>query len=149
MTAKPLHIVNRKASFEYHIQQKFIAGLMLTGTEVKSVREGNATIGEAYCVFRGEELFVVRMNIGKWKQGSYYNHDPLRARKLLLKKSELRKLRAKADEKGYAIIPLRVFLSDTGYVKIEIAIGQGKKEFDKRESIKEREVERSLRREEG
>ncbi len=143
---KDIHIINKKAGFEYLLTQKFIAGLQLTGTEVKSIRNNNAGIGESFCFFKGEELFIKGMNIGTWKQGSYNNHDPFRVRKLLLKKKELHKLRVKASEKGFALIPTKLFESERGFLKLEIAIGQGKKSFDKRETIKERDVERNLRR---
>ncbi|OYU96519.1 MAG: SsrA-binding protein [Bacteroidetes bacterium B1(2017)] len=147
-TKKEIHIVNKKAGFEFILTQKFVAGLQLTGTEVKSVRLGNAGIGEAFCFFKGDELFIKGMNIGTFKQGSHFNHEPFRLRKLLLKKRELEKLKVKAAEKGFAIVPVKVFESERGFIKIEISIGQGKKAFDKRETIKEREVQRSMRREE-
>lgn len=143
---KEINIVNKKAGFEYIITQKFVAGIQLSGTEVKSVRLGNASISEAYCFFKDEELFIKGMNIGTFKQGSHFNHEPFRVRKLLLKKRELHKLKVKGDEKGFTIVPLRLFESERGFIKLEIAIGQGKKAFDKRESIKERDVKRSLSR---
>jgi SsrA-binding protein len=150
--SKQVNIVNRRASYEYHILQKYTAGIQLLGSEIKSVREGNVNLGDAFCFFKAhkkdgtEELFVRNMNIGTFKQASYYNHDTLRIRKLLLKKGELRKLKSKAAEKGLTIIPVRMFISDTGYAKIEIAVGQGKKSFDKRETIKTRDVEREMQR---
>lgn len=143
---KAINIINKKAGFDFYLTQKFTAGLQLTGTEVKSVRNNNASIGEAFCFFKGDELFIKSMNIGTWKQGSYNNHDPFRVRKLLLKKKELFKLRVKAAEKGFALIPVKLFESERGFLKLEIAIGQGKKSFDKRETIKERDVERNMRR---
>lgn len=143
---KEISILNKKAGFEYILLQKFTAGMQLTGTEVKSVRLGNANINDAFCFFKGEELFIRNMNIGTFKQGSIYNHEPLRVRKLLLKKKELVKIKNKSSEKGVTIIPIKIFESERGFLKIEIALGQGKKSFDKRESIKERDVERSLRR---
>ncbi len=145
---KGIHIINKKASFEFILTQKVTAGIQLSGTEVKSIRLGNAGIGEAFCFFKGEELFVKGMNIGTFKQGSHFNHEPFRLRKLLLKKRELDKLKVKAAEKGFAIVPVQLFESERGFIKLEIAVGQGKKAFDKRETIKEREVARSLRREE-
>ena len=141
-----VEILNKKAGFEYHILQKYIAGMQLTGTEVKSIRLGNASLNEAYCFFKDDELFVRGCNIGQYKQGSYNNHETLRVRKLLLKKSELLKLKNKISEKGNAIIPLKIFESERGYLKMEIALAQGKKAFDKREAIKTRDVERNLRR---
>jgi SsrA-binding protein len=143
---KEISILNKKAGFEYILLQKFTAGMQLTGTEVKSVRLGNANINDAFCFFKGEELYIRNMNIGTFKQGSIYNHEPLRVRKLLLKKKELVKIKNKSSEKGVTIIPIKIFESERGFLKIEIALGQGKKSFDKRESIKERDVERSLRR---
>lgn len=146
MDKKSINIVNKRASFEYHLLQKFTAGIALTGTEVKSIRAGNCGISEGYCFIKDGELFIKGMNIGTLKQGSHFNHEPFALRKLLLKRSELRKIFSKGSEKGHAIIPLRVFESDRGFIKMEIAIGQGKKSFDKREAIKERDVERSMRR---
>jgi SsrA-binding protein len=143
---KEISILNKKAGFEYILLQKYTAGMQLTGTEVKSVRLGNANINDAFCFFKGEELYIRNMNIGTFKQGSIYNHEPLRVRKLLLKKKELVKIKNKSSEKGVTIIPIKIFESERGFLKIEIALGQGKKSFDKRESIKERDVERSLRR---
>lgn len=146
MSNNPLNIINKRASYEYFLHQKFVAGIQLLGSEIKSIRAGNVTLSDAYCLFNGEELFVRSMHIGTFKQASYNNHEPLRDRKLLLKKTELRKLQNKASEKGTAIIPVRIFLSETGFAKMEIAIAQGKKSFDKRESIKEKDIERQLRR---
>ncbi len=147
---KKIHIVNKKASFEFSLSTKYNAGVVLTGTEVKSVREGNANISDAFCFIKHDdnktEIFIKGMNIGLWKQGGHYNHDPFNVRKLLLKKLEIRKLKNKASEKGFAIVPLKLYISERGFVKIEIAVGQGKKEFDKRDSIKERDIERDMRR---
>jgi SsrA-binding protein len=120
--------------------------MQLTGTEVKSIRLGNANLNDAFCFFKGDELFIRGLNIGAFKQGSHFNHEPTRIRKLLLRKKELVKIKVKGTEKGIAIIPIRIFETDRGFLKIEIALGQGKKAFDKRESIKERDVERNLRR---
>jgi len=152
MKVKELNIINKKAGFNFKLILKYNAGIELTGTEVKSVRAGNVNINDAYCFFKlnrhtaTEELFIKGMNIGTFKQGSYANHEPLRLRKILLKTAELRKLKSKSQEKGLTIIPVKIFESETGYIKIEIAIAQGKKAFDKRESIKERDVERNLKR---
>jgi len=147
---KKINILNKKASFEYQIHSKYNAGIVLSGTEVKSIREGNVNISDAFCFIKQEsdktELYIKGMNVSIWKQGGHYNHEPFGIRKLLLKKIELRKLKNKASEKGFAIVPLRLYISERGFVKIEIAVGQGKKEFDKRESIKERDVERDMRR---
>jgi len=143
---KEINIVNKKAGFEYILLQKYTAGMQLTGTEVKSIRLGNANLNDAFCFFKGDELFIRGLNIGTFKQGSHFNHEPTRIRKLLLRKKELVKIKVKGTEKGIAIVPIRIFETDRGFLKIEIALGQGKKAFDKRESIKERDVERNLRR---
>lgn len=137
---------NRKAGFEYHIEQKWEAGLQLTGTEIKSVRNKQVNINDAWCTFINGELFVKGMHIAVYKEGSVFNHQEKRDRKLLLKKQELRKLSAKVKEKGYTIIPLRVYINGRGYAKLEIALAKGKKSFDKRETIKKRDTEKELRR---
>ncbi len=146
MEKNQIHIVNRRASFEYHLVNKYTAGIVLTGTEIKSIRDGHVNITDAFCFIKDGELFIRNMHISIWKQGSYYNHDPLRVRKLLLKRSELKKIKAKAIEKGFTIIATKLFLSETGYAKIEIAVAQGKKNFDKREDIKKRDISREMAR---
>src|SRR5574343_235102 len=122
MDKKTITILNKRASFEYNLVQKYTAGIVLTGTEIKSLRSGNANLGDAFCFIKDGELFIRNMHISIWKQGSYYNHDPLRVRKLLLKRSELKKIKAKAVEKVFTIIATKLFLSETGYAKIEIAV---------------------------
>lgn len=146
MESAKLNIVNRRASFDYQLLQRFTAGIVLTGTEIKSVRSGHVNLTDAFCFFKDGELFIRNMHISQWKQGSHYNHDPLRVRKLLLKKSELKKLRTKATEKGFTIVPVKITLSESGYAKIEIAIAQGKKSFDKREDIKKKDQQREMQR---
>ena len=146
MDKNQLHIVNRRAGFEYHMVQKYTAGMVLTGTEIKSIREGHVNITDAFCFIKDGELFIRNMHISVWKQGSYYNHDPLRVRKLLLKRAELKKIKVKAIEKGFTIIATKLFLSESGYAKIEIAVAQGKKSFDKREDIKKRDISREMAR---
>lgn len=146
MNKHNVNILNRKASHEYHFLLKFTAGIMLLGSEIKSVREGNVNMVDAFCFLKDDELFIKGLNIGTYKQAAHYNHEPLRVRKLLLTKTELRKLKSKSSEKGLTIIPIRVFISETGYAKIEIAIAQGKKSFDKREDLKKRDVERDIKR---
>jgi SsrA-binding protein len=141
-----LNIVNRRASFEYHLSQKYSAGMVLTGTEIKSIRGGQVNLAEAFCIIKDGELFIRGMHISPWKQGSYYNHEPMRMRKLLVRKSELRKIKTKALERGFTIVPTKIFLSETGYAKIEIAVAQGKKNFDKREDIKKKDIARDLSR---
>ena len=146
MEKNQIHIVNRRAGFEYHMVQKYTAGMVLTGTEIKSIREGHVNITDAFCFIKDGELFIRNMHISVWKQGSYYNHDPLRVRKLLLKRAELKKIKVKAIEKGFTIIATKLFLSESGYAKIEIAVAQGKKSFDKREDIKKRDISREMAR---
>ncbi|MGE5356505.1 MAG: SsrA-binding protein SmpB [Deltaproteobacteria bacterium] len=140
---KPIELKNKKANFEYHIIQIFEAGILLTGTEVKSIREAKANINEAYCSFdKSGELWIKNMHISEYDQGSFYNHDPRRERKLLLNRSELNKLLRRVMEKGFTIVPLRVYFSERGIIKIEIALATGKKSFDKRHSIKEKDMSR-------
>ena len=117
---------------------------MLTGTEVKSLREGKGNISDAFCVFQNGELWVKSMHISEFKQGSYNNHDPKRLRKLLLKKNELHKILSKVKEKGVTLIPVKVFFSDRGFAKVEIALARGKKQFDKREDLKKKDAQREM-----
>jgi len=145
---KRINILNKKASFEFQLLTKYTAGMVLGGTEVKSIKAGNASITEAYCYYHNDELFIKNMNIGAFKQASFTQHEPLAERKLLLKKVELKKLQKRGEEKGFSIVPLKLFEAENGFIKIEIALAQGKKAFDKRETIKERDIERNLRRKE-
>lgn len=143
--SKELNIKNRKAYFEYEIKDKYVAGMQLTGTEIKSIRDGKATIAEAYCTFRKDELYVKNMHISEYeKTSARANHDPIRLRKLLLNRKELDKLQAAVKEKGQTIIPLKVFLSERGFAKLEIGLAQGKKLHDKRQSIKEKDTKREI-----
>ena len=139
-------IVNKRAYFEYEILDKYHAGIMLTGTEVKSVRVGNVNLGDSYCTFFLNKLIVKNLHISVWKQGSYNNHIPLRDKTLLLTKTEIKKLQNKVKDKGFTIIPLEIFFSETGFVKVTIGLARGKKTYDKREAIKEREVKRNINR---
>lgn len=139
-----INIKNKKASFEYQFIDTYTAGIQLTGTEIKSIRHGNVSLQEAYCFFNDEELFVKGMHIAKYEQGTHYNHEPVRDRKLLLQKKELKKLFSKFEEKGLAIIPIRMFINARGLAKLEIALAKGKKLFDKREGIKEKDVKREM-----
>ncbi len=139
-------IKNRKAAYEYHLMQTYTAGIVLTGTEVKSLRTGEANIGDAYCLLEHDELFIRNMYIKELKQASHYNHDPRRSRKLLLNRSELKKISVKLKEKGITLIPVQLFFNENGFVKLEIALAKGKKNYDKREDVKKRDVERELRR---
>ena len=141
-----INIRNKQASFNYELIEKFIAGIMLKGTEIKSIREGKVNLQDGYCYFSNGECFVKGINITAYSQGTHYNHEAARERKLLLKKSELSKLEAKVEEKGLTLIPTRLFINERGLAKLEIAIGRGKKTHDKRESIKEKDVKRELSR---
>lgn len=144
--AKTISIRNKRASFEYEFVDTFIAGLVLRGTEIKSIREGKVNLQDAYCFFKSGELFVINLSISPYSQGTHYNHEPNRERKLLLSKNELEKLEKKFEEKGLSIIPVKLFVNDRGLAKLEIALAKGKKLHDKRESIKERDVKRELQR---
>jgi SsrA-binding protein len=141
-----MEIKNRSAFYEYQIDDKYDAGLVLTGTEVKSLRSGKASFNDAYCLFQSGELFVKSLHISEYELGTHANHDPLRERKLLLHKKELTKMQNKMKEKGYTIIPLRIYFSESGKAKMQIGLAKGKKMHDKRESIKARDVEREIRR---
>lgn len=140
------NIENRKARHEYFIESSFTSGMVLRGTEIKSIRAGQVNMGDAYCVFSNGQIIVKNLHISEFKQGSHFNHIPIRDRVLLFTKSEKKKLFQRTREKGYSMVPLRIFISETGYAKMEVGLAKGKKAFDKRESIKEREQERDLRR---
>ncbi len=137
-------IKNRKASHDYEFLEKFMAGIVLTGTEIKSIRLGKAALVDSYCFFRNNELFIRGMHIAEYYWGNLNNHDPLRERKLLLKKRELTRIERKVKESGLTIIATKVFVNERGLAKAEIAIARGKKEYDKRETIKRRDSEREL-----
>jgi SsrA-binding protein len=141
-----INIRNRQASFQYELLDKYIAGIVLTGTEIKSIREGKVNLQDGYCYINNGEIFAKGINITPYAQGTHYNHEATRERKLLLKRSEIRKLEGKVEEKGLTLVPIRLFINDRGLAKLEIAVGKGKKLFDKRESIKEREAKRELNR---
>ncbi|HRD39622.1 MAG TPA: SsrA-binding protein SmpB [Bacteroidia bacterium] len=141
-----VNIENRRAKFDYQFLEKLVAGLVLTGTEIKSIREGKAALVDSYCYFRNNELFIRNMHIAEYSEGTHYNHEPNRERKLLLSKPELNKMQKKLKDQGLTIVPIRLFISDSGYAKLEIALAKGKKEFDKRESIKKRDTEREANR---
>ena len=142
--AKDVNIKNRQASYEYELLEKYIAGIVLTGTEIKSIREGKINLQDGYGYFNNGELFVKGVNITPYAQGTHYNHEATRERKLLLKRSELKKLEARSEEKGLTLVPTRLFINDRGFAKMEIALGRGKKMHDKRDSIKERDAKREL-----
>ena len=142
---KKINIQNKRARFEYELIEQYTAGLVLTGTEIKSIRLGKATITDSFCEFneRGE-LFVINMNIQEYAWGTRYNHRPKAERKLLMNKRELSKLEKEVKNVGLTIVPLRVFITDKGYAKLVIALAKGKKLYDKRETIKDRENKRNL-----
>jgi SsrA-binding protein len=144
--AKTVNIRNKQAAFGYELLDHYVSGIVLKGTEIKSVREGKVNLTDGYVYFNNDEAFVKGINISPFSQGTHYNHEAARDRKLLLKKSELKRLRAKSEEKGLTIVPTRLFINDRGFAKLEIALARGKKLHDKRESIKEREVKRELQR---
>jgi SsrA-binding protein len=137
-----IHIKNKKAYHEYLIDNTYIAGIVLSGTEIKSIRKGKASIRESYCQFKKEELFVVNMHIAEYKYGSRWNHEPKRERKLLLHKKELKKISTKVKEKGFTLIPISLFVTEKGLAKVEIALAKGKKLYDKRESLKRKDTDR-------
>lgn len=141
-------ISNRKAWHEYHIGEQFEAGIVLVGTEVKSLRLGKASLQESYCKIEGGELLIHGMHITPYEQGNRANVDPLRPRKLLLHAAEIRKIQRQLQEKGFTVIPLKIFFSH-GYAKMSIGLARGKKLYDKREAIAQRDVERDRRREES
>lgn len=139
-----VQIKNKRAYFDYHIVEKFNAGIALLGTEIKAIRQGKSNMSDAFCMFIGNILYVRNLHISEYSNSSFYHHDIKRDRALLLHKKELKKLKAKSEEKGYTIVPLRIYTNDRGFAKIEIALAQGKKEYDKRDSIKDRESKREL-----
>jgi SsrA-binding protein len=139
---KKVDIKNRRASFEYFFLESYTAGLALTGTEIKSIRQGKVNFQDAYCLFMDGELYLRSLHISPYTEGTHYNHDPLRDRKLLLTKRELRKLNESLKDQGVTIIPVRLFTTERGFAKLHIALAKGKKLYDKRETIKERDVKR-------
>lgn len=150
MKAQQVNIRNKKASFEYFLEDKFTAGMVLRGTEIKSIRQGKASILEAYCLMIRGEVFIRNMHITAYENGSFYNHDPRSDRKLLLNQKELNKIEKHLSIKGNTLIPLRIFINEKGWAKCEIALASGKKQHDKRQTLKEkqdkREMDRALKR---
>lgn len=146
MKFKEVNIKNRRATFDYAIGDTFTAGLVLTGTEIKSIRLGKASLVDTFCYVNNGEVWIKNMYIAEYFYGTYNNHSERRDRKLLLNKKEIRQIEKNGKESGFTIVPLRLFINDRGYAKLVIGIGRGKKEYDKRQSIKEREDNRSMAR---
>jgi SsrA-binding protein len=141
-----INIRNKKAWFDYEILEKSVAGIQLTGTEIKSIRMGKASLVDSYCYFDNNELWIKGMRISEYNQGSYNNHEPYRDRKLLLHRKELNKLEKRVREKGFTLVALRLYMEENGFAKLEIALGRGKREYDKRETIREKDLQRDLAR---
>jgi SsrA-binding protein len=141
-----INIRNKQAGFQYELLDKYIAGIVLKGTEIKSIREGKVSLQDGYCYLNNGELFAKGININVYAQGTHYNHEATRERKLLLKREEIRRLEGKVEEKGLTLIPTRLFINERGYAKVEIALARGKKLHDKRDSIKEKDIKRELSR---
>ncbi|MCV9386779.1 SsrA-binding protein SmpB [Reichenbachiella ulvae] len=139
-----VNIRNKKASFEYEFIDEYVAGLVLKGTEIKSIREGKASLQEAYCFVSRGEMFIKGMHISVYEQGTAYNHEPIRDRKLLLNKTEIEKIDSKMQIKGLTLVPIRLFINARGFAKMEIALAKGKKVHDKRNSIKDKDIKREL-----
>ena len=142
--ADQIHIKNKKARFEYAFIETFTAGLQLVGTEIKSIRAGKASIAEAYCTVADNEAWIRNMYVQEYENGGYVNHAPRRERKLLLRRTEINKIAKNLKTKGLTVVPVRLFLSENGYAKLEIALAQGKKTHDKRNTIKDRDTKREL-----
>ena len=140
-----INIKNKRARFDYEILDKYIAGIQLAGTEIKAIREGKASLADSFCEFNDRgELFVVNMYINEYSHGTHYNHLPKRERKLLLNKKELKKLQREVERNGMTIVPLRLFINEKGWAKLEIGLARGRKNYDKRHLLKERDIKRQL-----
>ena len=144
--SKIINIKNKRAEFDFLLLDDYTAGIVLTGTEIKSIREGKASLADSYCSFKDNELFVIGMHIAEYAQGTYNNHDPKRDRKLLLTARELRKLKNKVKEKGFTIVPVTLFINENGLAKLDIALARGKHYYDKRETLKTKDSKRELER---
>lgn len=139
-----IKIKNKRASFEYYLVERLVAGIQLNGTEIKSIRTGKVSLADAYCQFVDGELFVKEMHIAEYALGTHYNHDPKRERKLLLNRRELKKLENKTKEKGFTIIPTLLFINERGLAKLEIALARGKHFYDKRDTLKKKDIQREI-----
>ncbi|MEO2071422.1 MULTISPECIES: SsrA-binding protein SmpB [Zunongwangia] len=142
--ANTINIKNRKAKFQYEFLDKYVAGIKLAGTEIKAIRQGKASIAESFCEFQDGELYVINMHVEEYSHATHFNHNPKSERKLLLQKRELRKLEKEVKNGGLTIIPLRLFINDRGLAKMQISLAKGKKLYDKRETIKDRDNKRKL-----
>lgn len=141
-----INIENRRARFDYQFLDTLIAGMVLQGTEIKSIREGKAGLSDSYCFFKNDELYVKNLHITEYSEASFKQHEPTRERKLLLTKQEINKLLKKVKDQGLTIIPVRLFITDKGFAKLEIALAKGKKLYDKRDDIKKKDIEREMNR---
>lgn len=139
-----INIRNKRASFDYELTDRITAGIVLYGTEIKSIRDGKASLVDTYCIFENGELWVKNMQISSYRLGYYYNHDVKRDRKLLLNKNELRKLQRATTETGYTIVPTRLFINESGLAKLDIAVARGKKQYDKRQTLREKDDRRDM-----
>lgn len=146
MSNDKVYIKNRRATFDYEILERYVAGIVLFGTEIKSIRGGHASLPDSYCFFNRGELWVKGMRVAEYFYGTFNNHAPERERKLLLQRKELRKLDRKTKESGLTIVPLALFINDRGLAKLEIGLARGKKQYDKRETIKEKDAKRDIER---
>ena len=141
-----VNIENRRAKFDYQFLDTLTAGMVLKGTEIKSIREGKAALADSYCFFKNDELYVRNLHITEYENASFTNHDPMRERKLLLSRQELNKLQKKVKDQGLTIVPVKLFINEKGFAKLNIALAKGKKLFDKRDDIKKRDIEREMNR---
>ncbi|GAB3011295.1 SsrA-binding protein [Niabella terrae] len=144
--AASISIKNRSAFHEYFVDSTYVCGMVLLGTEVKSLREGRASFNDSYCFLHKGELWIKGLHIAPYSHGTVNNHDADRDRKLLLQKREIRKIAAQLKEKGFTLIPLKIFMNDRNFIKLEIGLGKGKKLYDKRESLKQKELDREMKR---
>jgi len=146
MSDNKINIKNKRAYFDYELLEKLVAGMELTGTEIKSIRLGKVSLADSYCFFKNNELWVKGMRIAEYDQGSYNNHEPYRERRLLLKRKELNRFEKRVREKGLTMVALRLFISDNNLAKMEISLARGKKEYDKREAIRKKDLKREMER---